>query len=57
MKTTTDEIKKILKTTWPELEQIWLLDKIYWLPTIDEVKEFLKNSQTNSLRKSLGDLR
>lgn len=45
MKKSTTEIKTKLKSIWPDLFNIWLQDKAFWLPSKERMDQFVQRIQ------------
>ena len=50
MKKTNQEIRRLLKTIWPKLRHLWLVDPEYWIPTIEELKGALAQSKVDQMQ-------
>jgi len=44
-----DKIKKILKSTWPDLTYIWPRDRQYALPPLSELQEALASTEAHTM--------
>ena len=42
---TVTDIRERLNVLWPSLEDIWIFDKKFYIPTMEEVAEVLKESE------------
>ena len=46
----TDYIRKELTNVWKDLKFIWLVDKQYIIPTLDELNKALKDSKVEQMK-------
>ncbi len=52
MQIAASDIRTLLRTIWPDIQFIWMQDRIYVKPSINQVEGFLVDSGVNKLRSN-----
>lgn len=50
MKTTSKDIRNIIKKQWPKIEHVWLWDNTYWKPPLQTMERLLAISNVPGMK-------
>jgi len=50
MNCSSKDLRKKLKKIWPNLKHVWLTDRMYYLPTYDEVRKVVAKQNTKNYK-------